>query len=205
MDVASSAKRLSKLPVTEDRLKPVSSTVARARNSAIATADAPADARHEASIRRACVTHGLKDLARISALPFPASVNKAAGGQQLTRSVEVAMSEIVMCSEYRCTEGLRSPTWVPGWDPPVHKSFMRAITPDKPLAADMTTLIDKCFGQLSRALKEGASSPEAFTLLLRRLMTLFDRVGTERVTPSCTILGCAPGRPFAISVESFAY
>ena len=141
----------------------------------------------------------------ISVLPFLASLNKADGAQQLNRSMKSAMPDTLMRCDDLCTEGIRSPTWVPGWDPPVHKSFMRAITPDKPLAADMTTLIDKCFGQLSRALKEGASSPEAFTLLLRRLMTLFDRVGTGRVTPSCTILGCAPGRPFAISVESFAY
>ena len=100
--------------MTEDRAKYVSSTLARARTSAIATADATVDARREASVRRAYVTIDLKDAARISALPFPASVNKAAGAQQLTLSVKAAMSEILMRSADRCTEGLRSPTWVPG-------------------------------------------------------------------------------------------
>ena len=114
VDVASSAERLSKLSVTEERAKPVSSTLPHARASAIATADATA-ARHEASVRRADVTIGLKDVARISALPFPASVNKAAGAQQLTRSVKAAMLEILMRSDDRWTEDLRSPTWVPGW------------------------------------------------------------------------------------------
>ena len=104
VDVASSAERLSKLSVTGDHAKPVSSTLAHARTAAIATADAAADARHEASVRCAHVTLGLKHVARIATLHFPASVNKAAGVQQLTRSVKAAMSEIFMRSDDRCTE-----------------------------------------------------------------------------------------------------
>ena len=88
---------------------------------------------------------GLKGVARIDTLPFPASVNKAAWAQQMIRSVKAAMSKILMLFDDRCTEGLQSPTWVPGWDTPLHKTFMRAITPDKPSTADMTTLIDECF------------------------------------------------------------
>ena len=60
VDVASSAERLSKLSVTEDRDKPASSTVARARTSALAAAEAAAEAKHEASVRRAYVTMGMK-------------------------------------------------------------------------------------------------------------------------------------------------
>ena len=153
VDVESSAERLSKLSVTGDSAKHVSSTLAHARAAAIATADAAADARDDASVRRAYVMLGLKDVARISTLPFPASVSKAAGAQQLTRSVKAAMSEILMRSDDRCTEGLRSPTWLPGSDLPLHKAFMRAITPEKPSTADMTTLIDeisdRC-GEISR-------------------------------------------------------
>ena len=83
---------------------------------------------------------------------------------------------------------------------------MRAITPDKPSTADMTTLIviDECFGQASRDIKEGASGPEAFTLLLRRLMTHFDRVDTGEGYTRLHNLVCARERLFAISVESFA-
>ena len=92
----------------------VSSRLAHARTAAIATADAAADARHEASVRRAYVTLGLKEVARIATLPFPASVNKAAGAQQLIRSVKAAMTEILMRSDDRCTAGLNSPSWVPG-------------------------------------------------------------------------------------------
>ena len=78
VDVSSSAERLSKLTVTGDRAMPVSSRLAHARTAAIATADTAADTRHEASVRRAYVTLGLQEVARIATLPFPASVNKAA-------------------------------------------------------------------------------------------------------------------------------
>ena len=68
------------------------------------------------------------------------------------------MTEIVMSSDDRCTEGGRkSPTWVPGLDLPLHKAFMRAITPDKPSTADMITLIGDFFRQVSRDVEEGAS------------------------------------------------
>ena len=155
VNVAFSAKRLSKLSVTEARAKPVFSTLPRASTSAIATANAAADAKHEASVHRSYDTIGLNDVARISALIFPASLNKAAGALQLTRSVKAAMSDILMRSDDRCAEGLRSPTCVPGWDLSLQKAFMRAITPTKPTTADMTTLLDDLFGQVLRAVKGG--------------------------------------------------
>ena len=108
VDVVSSAERLSNLTVTGDHALPMSSRLAHARTAAIATADAAADARHEASVRRAYLTLGLKEVARIATLPFPASVNKAAGSQQLTRSVKAAMAEMLMRSDHRCTAGLLS-------------------------------------------------------------------------------------------------
>ena len=93
---------------------PVSSRLAHARTAAIATADAAADARHEASVRHAYATLGMKEVARIATLHFPASANKAAGAQQLTKSVNAAMTEILMRSDDRCTAGLKYPSWVPG-------------------------------------------------------------------------------------------
>ena len=63
------------------------------------------------------------------------------------------MSDILTRSDDSCTEGLRSPTWVPGWDLPLHKVFMRAITPDKPTTADMTTLIDEFLGTCRELLR----------------------------------------------------
>ena len=98
-----------------------------------------------------------------------------------------------MSCDDRCTEGLRSPTWVPGWDLSLHK---RTITPDKPSTADMTTLIDECFGQVSRDVKEGASGPEAFTLPLRRLMTHSDRVDTGEGYTRLHTSGVCTGTPF---------
>ena len=83
-------------------------------------------------------------------MPSQMASSKAAGAQQLTRSVKAAMTEILMRSDDCYTEGLKSPSWVPGWDLPLHKAFMRAITPDKSSTADMTTLIDECLRQVSR-------------------------------------------------------
>ena len=114
LNVASSAERLSKLTVSGDRAMLVSSRLAHARTAAIAAADAAADARHETSVRPAYVTLGLKEVASIATLPFPASANNAAGAQQLTRSVKAAMTEILMSCDDRCIAGLNSPSWVPG-------------------------------------------------------------------------------------------
>ena len=75
---------------------------------------------------------------------------------------------------------------------------MRAKTPDKPSTADMTTLIDELFGQVSRALKEGASGPEAVTLLLRLLTTNFDRVDTGEGYTRLHIFVVCSGTPFCV-------
>ena len=113
------------------------------------------------------------------------------------------MSEILMRSDDRCTEGLRSPTWVPGWDLPLHQAFMRGITPVKPSTADMTTLIHDVFGQVSRALKERASDPEAFTLLLRQLTTHFDRVDPGEGYTKLHDFGVCTGTPFCYFSREF--
>ena len=73
---------------------------------------------------------------------------------------------------------------------------MRAITPDKPSTANMTTLIDEGFQQVSRDVEEGASGPEAFNLLLRRLMTHFDRVDTGEGYTRLHSFGVCTGTPF---------
>ena len=55
-----------------------------------------------------------------------------------------------MRSDDRCIAGLKSPLWIPGWELPLHKAFICAITPDKPSTADKTTLIGESFRQVSR-------------------------------------------------------
>ena len=64
------------------------------------------------------------------------------------------MTEILMRCDDRSIAGLKSPLWVPGWDPPLHKAFMRAISPNKSSTADMATLIDEFFRQVSRDVEE---------------------------------------------------
>ena len=50
--------------------------------------------------------------------------------------------------------------------------------------------------KVSRDVKEGASCPEAFTLLLRRLMTHFDRVDTGEGYTRLHNFGVCTGTPF---------
>ena len=83
-----------------------------------------------------------------------------------------------MCCDDRSMENAQSPTWVSGWGYPLHLAFNSAITPDTPTTARMTTLIDDFFGRMPSAMVGGASGPETFTLLLRLLVTNFDRVDT---------------------------
>ena len=60
----------------------------------------------------------------------------------------------------------------------------------------MTTLIDDFFRQVSRDVEEGASGPEAFNLLLRLLMTHFDRVDTGEGYTRLHTFGVCTGTPF---------
>ena len=60
----------------------------------------------------------------------------------------------------------------------------------------MTTLIDELFRQVSRDVEGGASGPEVFNLLLRRLMTHFDRVDMEEGYTRLQRFGVCTGTPF---------
>ena len=60
----------------------------------------------------------------------------------------------------------------------------------------MTTLIDDFFRQVSRDAEEGVSGPEAFNLLLRRLMTNVDRVDTGEGYTRLHSFGVCTGTPF---------
>ena len=94
VDVASSDNRLSKRTVSDGHTKSVSSDLALARTSAIAIAAAKDKATLDDLVKRAYVKLPHKDLARISVLPFPTSLNKHGDAQQHTCSDRSAMSDI---------------------------------------------------------------------------------------------------------------
>ena len=142
VDIASSAERLSKLTVPGDHNKPGSSDMARASIAELAAAPALAKSTLDDSVVRAYVKLSYEDVSRISVLPFPASFNKSDGTQQHTRSVWSAMTDILMRCCDCCQEGVRAPTWVTGWIPPLRLAFNRALAPDRRTTARMTTLID---------------------------------------------------------------
>ena len=153
--------------------------LSRARTAEISTTAATVIATLGDSVRRAYIKLSYKYVSRLSVPPFPASLNKSDGTQQRTRSVRSSMFDVLMRCDDRCTEGVRAPAWVTGWTHLLKLAFNRAITPDRPTNARMTILIDEVFGQELRAMDDGASDPQAFTLLMHILVTHFDRVDTE--------------------------
>ena len=176
VEVASSAELLGRLTITNDRAEPVSSNNAQARSSAIDVAAVAAEAKHISSVKRLYVTTPLKDIDRVFILPFSSSVNQSEAAEQLIRTPKSCLSSILRLCDERNSEGLRSATWIPRWEYPLQRSFERAITPDKPTASPIPTLMDDGFGQVARALRDGASGPEAFALFLRLSSGHFDRV-----------------------------
>ena len=91
-----------------------------------------------------------------------------------------------------------------GWEYPLQRSFERAITPDKPTASPIPTLMDDGFGQVARALRDGASGPEAFALFLRLSSGHFDRVDLGAGYKKLHNFRVPNGTPVSYLVENFA-
>ena len=196
VEVASSAELLGRLTIVSNRAKPVSSNVAHARSATIEAATAAAEEKHISSVQRLYSTTPLKDVDRVSTLPFPPSVNQAEAAQQLIRTTKSCLSGVPRLCDERNSEGLRSDAWIPGWEYTLQRSFERAITSDKPTTSPLTTLIDEDFGHVARALRDGASGPEAFALFLRLLSGHFDRVGLGAGCKKLHTFGVPNGTPF---------
>ena len=101
--------------MSDDRAMPVSSNLAHARTSAIDSASAAASKKRTAEVKQAYKRLGLKDIARISVLPFASSANPSDAAQQLTRSVEASASNILMICNDDSHEGLSDTNWISGW------------------------------------------------------------------------------------------
>ena len=97
MDVASSDEFLDRLIIADDHAKPVSSTIAYTRSSAINATDAAAEATHISSVNRLYVTTSLNDIDRISTLPFSSSVNQSETAQQLSVRPSLACLVLTCC------------------------------------------------------------------------------------------------------------
>ena len=95
------------------------------------------------SVKRLYVIGPLKHIDRVSSLLFPFSVNQSDAVQQIIRTTEFRLSRFLRLRDERNLEGVRSATWIPGWEHPLQPSLGRAITPDKPTTSPLTTLIDE--------------------------------------------------------------
>ena len=205
VDVSASAELLGRLSVSDTRAMPVSSNIAHAQSAAIEAAAAAAAAKHTAGVKRAYRHLGLKDIARISILPFPSSINPSEAAQQLTRSAKLSTSDILVKCDENNHEGIKAVKWIPGWEYPLQKSFERAITPDKPTTASLTAVMDDFFRQVLGALASGATGPAAFALLLRLLNTHFDNTDTGACYAKLHSFGVPNGTPFCDFSRAFRW
>ena len=137
----------------------------------------------------------LKDVDPVSTLPFSSSVNHSEAVQQL-RTTKSCLSSVLRLCDERNSEGLRSATWIPGWEYPPQRSFERAITSDKLTTSPLTTLMDDLFRQVARTLRDGASGPEAFALFPRIFSGHFDRVKLGAGYKMLHTFGVPNGIPF---------
>ena len=166
--------------VASQRPRPVDNAIFK-DSSVIAIVASTAKAKLGYSVKREWIKLPHNAVATIDVLPFPTS---------LTARSNLHARLDLQCLTFSCAatavaQSVRSLTWATGWDHPFHMAFTRAITPDTPTTPRMMTLIDYCFGQVSRDMAGGASGPETFTPLLRLLMTHFDRVDSGEGYTKC--------------------
>ena len=91
VEVASSAELLGRLTIVDNRVKPVSSNAGHARSAATEAASAASKAKHICLY----VTTPLKDIDRVSTLPFSSSVNHSEATQQLISTTKSYLSDII--------------------------------------------------------------------------------------------------------------
>ena len=130
-DAASSAECLSKLTASGDHTKPVSSDLARARTSVIATAAATAKATLDDSVKRAYVKLPYKGVSRISVLPLLTYWNKTDGAQALTRSIKICNVRHPHALQRPLYRGCTISDVGARLRSPLHMAFTRTITKKK--------------------------------------------------------------------------
>ena len=187
---------------TDDSALPLSSTTAHARHASVAAAASAVDAAHVARVQREYITLNLKKVGRVSAMPFPASLLPADAYQQLIRTVRSALTDILMLCDDRSV-GLMDSDFVRGWERPLQKRILSAISPDKPTTSDLVLSISDYFQQVKRRLDDGATGPEAFTLLLRLLSEQFDVGDRQESFLRLQQFGVSNGTLFADYLRAF--
>lgn len=152
--VAFSAQLFIRLTISADRTTLALSNVVHARAPPIAAA---------ATLPPTSRTF----IAFQPSLSSPPQTRRTARNSSHVRLKSPLSDVLMVCNELN-PEDLRTSTRVPGWEYPLQKSFVRAITPDKSTTSRLSTLVGDLFGPVSQPLKGGAGS-EVFTPLLRWL------------------------------------
>ena len=107
-----------RLTMADNRAKLVSSNVAHARTSAREAAAAVVEAKQISSVRRLYVTTPLKDIYRISILPFFSSANQSEAAQELIRTTKSCLSVFSCCTTSATQKACAPPRGSPGGTTP---------------------------------------------------------------------------------------
>ena len=130
-------------------------------------------------------------------MPFSPNVNRTDTTYQLTRSVKLALADILIMCDERCVAGLEADTRIRGWEGPLLKLVRKAITPDRPSSADLMRVFDEFFVQVDEDLKTGVSGPETFRRPLRRISSHFDHGDRNASCNRLQNFGVSNGNPFS--------
>lgn len=87
-------------------------------------------------------------------------------------------------------------TWVRGWELPLRKAIIRAVTPDKNTTGDLISTFSGIFTQVNQCMDDGMSGGEAFKQLLRLIATHFGYEDTGDSLTTLNAFSVPNGTPF---------
>jgi len=144
----------------------------------------------------------LTKVQKIATIPFPAALDPDAAYQELIRTTQEALSDIL----FKCDPtslGLSDTKYVRGWERCLRKLFVDAVPTNKSFTSDLVLSLGEYFQQVDRCLDAGSDGPSAFKLLLKLLSEHFDTSDTSDSYSRLQSFGCVDGTPFSQYLRSF--
>ena len=192
----------SLLVAVDDSVRPVSSAIAHTPTASANAAAAAEEAARVTKVQRAFITMPVKHMGKVATMPLSTSLPQADAFSQLIRSVRIVLNDIlVYCDDSGTT--IDSDTYVRGWERPLEKRLLDAVSAGKSATSDLSLTIADFFLQVGRALDQGSSGPDAFKLLLRRLAEQFDQGDSQESFLRLQNFGVSDGTPFSDYLRAF--
>jgi len=147
----------SLLVAVDDSVRPVSSTIAHTLTASANAAAAAEKAARVTKVQRAYITMPVKHMGKVATMPLSTSLPQADAFSQLIRSVRIVLNDIlVYCDDSGTT--IDSDTYVRGWERPLEKRLLDAVSAGKSATSDLSltiagpTLLSFCCAALRNSL-----------------------------------------------------